>query len=200
MPYAPAHERMLQRVEARAAGQIPDTLLVLRHEPVVTIGRKQGALQNVLAASGLPVVEAERGGDVTYHGPGQLVFYPIFAMAGPERDLHRFLRRLEESVIATLAAFDIAGHRSTGQTGVWVGDRKIASMGIAVRRWVSYHGAALNLEGDGGFGAIRPCGLDSTVMTSMAEVLRASVPRDLVSETWQAEVARVFERERQASR
>ena len=194
LAYEPALALMRERVAARAAGMIPDTVLAVRHPPVITVGRKRGALANVLAASDVPVVEVERGGDVTYHGPGQLVLYPIIALAGPERDLHRFLRRLEDSVIATLERFSLTTGRADGQTGVWVAGRKIASIGIAVSHWVIYHGVALNIGPDPRFERIRPCGFDSTVMTSLEQELGQPIEGPAVRTVWLAELARALDR------
>lgn len=139
---------------------------------MITLGRsaKPG---NVLTPGNIPVVAIERGGDVTYHGPGQLVAYPIFLLRDGERDLHRLLRNLEEALIRTLADFDLAGIREPGKTGVWIahatGARKIASIGVAVRKWVTLHGLALNVTTDlVRFSTINPCGFEASVMTSMA--------------------------------
>ena len=152
----------------RQADAIADTLILVEHPPVVTLGRRAAAQKNVLDPS-LPVFEVERGGDVTYHGPGQLVGYPIFKLDDDERDLHAFLRALEEGLIASCAAVGLEGTRKPGWTGVWIGERKVASIGIAVRRWVTLHGFALNVSTAlEEFRAINPCGLDASVMTSLS--------------------------------
>jgi lipoyl(octanoyl) transferase len=170
--YEAARERQLAIVAARQRGEGDDTLVLVEHPHVYTLGRSQKARANVLAPGEVPVVEIERGGDVTYHGPGQLVAYPICALAEGERDLHRFLRSLEEGILRTLAEAEIDGSRRPGATGVWVGDKKIASIGIACRRWVTFHGLALNVATDlRYFGRINPCGFPSDVMTSMSEHL-----------------------------
>ncbi len=175
--YRDAWARQLARVEARKAGAGDDTLMLVEHPHVITVGRTQKALANVLAAGDVEVIEIERGGDVTYHGPGQLVAYPIVLLADGERDLHRFLRNLEEAVIRTLATVGLEAGRAPGATGVWLDGRdgrrrKICSMGIACRRWVTFHGLALNVTTDlGYFHRINPCGFDATVMTSIAEEL-----------------------------
>ncbi|HEY9721417.1 MAG TPA: lipoyl(octanoyl) transferase LipB [Oscillatoriaceae cyanobacterium] len=151
-----------------ADGEAPETLLLVEHDPVITLGRKAGAAQNVLSPD-WSVIETERGGDATYHGPGQLVAYPLLALREGERDLHRYLRNLESLIIATLADYGLPGERRDGLTGVWVHDRKVASLGVAVRRWVTYHGLALNVTADlGHFARLNPCGLSSDVMGSMA--------------------------------
>jgi len=179
--YREAHARQLAAVEARKRGEGRDLLLLVEHPHVITVGRSREAQLNVLAAGDVEVVEVERGGDVTYHGPGQIVAYPIVALGDGERDLHRFLRNLEEAMILTLAEHGVTGVRVEGKTGVWVGARKIASIGIACRRWVTFHGLALNANTDlDYFARINPCGFDATVMTSMARELGAPVNLELV--------------------
>jgi len=165
-------------VAERQRGERPDALVLVEHPHVITVGRRRGALANILAAGEVEVVEIERGGDVTYHGPGQIVAYPIVLLGEGERDLHRFLRNLEEGMIRTLARWGIASDREPGKTGVWVeGRRKIASIGIACRKWVTFHGLALNVTTDlRYFARIQPCGFDATVMTSMAHELGREVP------------------------
>jgi lipoate-protein ligase B len=168
-------------VARRRAGEIPDTLILVEHPPVFTVGRHQTssglfafADEDEWARRSLVVVE--RGGGITFHGPGQLVGYPIVDLRGRGRDIHRFLRDLEEVLIRTLRDFSLDAHRKTGLTGVWVGPKKIASIGIAVRQWVSYHGFALNVSVDlRYFRLIRPCGLDGDVITSMSELLNREV-------------------------
>jgi len=161
-----------QLVAQRQAGEIDDVLLTVEHPHVVTLGRRQSAASNVLARD-MPVVEIERGGDVTYHGPGQVVGYPILLLDGDERDLHAYLRNLEEAMIRACAELGLRAGRREGLTGVWIdGARKIASIGIAVRKWVTYHGFALNVSTDlTRFTAINPCGLDAAVMTSLSKEL-----------------------------
>jgi len=169
--YAATWQQQLDLVAARQRGEAPDTLLLVEHPHVITLGRAQKARANVVAAGDVPVVEVERGGDVTYHGPGQLVAYPILQLEEGEKDLHRFLRNLEEAMMRTLADVGLAGAtRRAGATGVWIGDeaaRKIASIGIACRKWVTFHGLALNVATDlSYFGRINPCGFEASVMTS----------------------------------
>jgi len=180
-------------VEARAAGRAPDRLLYPDHPPVLTIGRSPSA-GNVVASpdalrrAGIEVFEVARGGDVTWHGPGQLVGYLICDLEAQGRDLHRFLRDIEQGLIDALAGFGIAAGRSQGRTGVWADGEKIASIGIAVRRWVSYHGFALNVAPDlRFFDLIHPCGLHGIQMTSVAKRLGNEAPtlaaaRDAVAE------------------
>jgi len=164
----------LQRalVGRRQAGEIDDVILFVEHPHVFTVGRAARDASNLLAPGEVPVFEIERGGDVTYHGPGQLVVYPILQLRErdpAERDLHKYLRGLEEALISTAAAFGLAGARRPGFTGMWVGEHKLASIGVAVKRWVTLHGLALNVATDlGYFARINPCGLDAAVMSSLA--------------------------------
>jgi len=169
-------------VRARAAGETGDWLLFPDHPPVLTVGRNpsEGNLKSdvdTLARLGVEVFEVARGGDITWHGPGQLVGYPICQLDRRGRDLHQFLRDLEAGLIRSLARDGIAGERVPGRTGVWVGGAKVASIGIAVRRWVSYHGFALNVAPDlDFFDLIHPCGLRGIHMTSMRTLLADATP------------------------
>ena len=169
-------------VGARAEGRTGDWLLFPDHPPVLTVGRgaAPGGLiadPATLAARGIEVFEVARGGDITWHGPGQLVGYAIAGLESHGRDLHRFLRGLEAALMDVLAGFGIQSVRVPGRTGVWVEGEKIASLGIAVRRWVSYHGFALNVAPDlSSFGLIHPCGLRDVRMTSVAARLGAGAP------------------------
>jgi lipoyl(octanoyl) transferase len=186
-------------VASRQADSIPDTLILVEHPDVITLGRSAKP-SNVLCPGEIPVVHIERGGDVTYHGPGQLVAYPIFLLREGERDLHRFLRSLEEVLIRTLADFGLAGIREPGKTGVWIahdgGSRKLASIGVAVRKWVTLHGLALNVTTDlARFGAIHPCGFDAAVMTSMRRELGHEPDFSAVERSLVRHVAKVFDRE-----
>ena len=170
-------------VAARAAEQTGDWLLYPDHEPVLTVGRNpsQGnvlADPAALASAGVEVVEVPRGGDVTWHGPGQLVGYPIVQLDRVGRDLHRWLRTLEDALIAALARHGLEGRAIPGRTGVWLSEQeKIASIGVAVRRWVGYHGFALNVANRlDHFGLIHPCGFHDIRMTSVAEALGERAP------------------------
>lgn len=167
----------------RVDGSLPhDILLLVEHDPVYTMGRGTQASSmplspELLAARGATVVEIERGGDVTWHGPGQLVGYPILHLSHHREDLHWYLRTLEDALIAALAALDIAADRVSGKTGVWTEGRKIASLGIHVKQWVTLHGFALNVDPDlSWFDAIVPCGLHGVTMTSIARELRQATP------------------------
>ena len=175
-PYRQVWARQKELVEARQTDSVPDTLLVVEHPHVFTLGRRRESHQNVLAPGDVEVIEIERGGDVTYHGPGQIVAYPIVLLQDGERDLHRFLRNLEEAVIRTCARAGITADREPGKTGVWTTNaagarKKLCSMGIACRRWVTFHGLALNVTTDlSYFARINPCGFEASVMTSLAQL------------------------------
>ncbi|HEV8149168.1 MAG TPA: lipoyl(octanoyl) transferase LipB [Gemmatimonadales bacterium] len=188
----------------RAAGELgEDLLLLVEHEPVVTLGRstRPGSLalpRELLERRGLEIFEVERGGDVTLHAPGQLVGYPILDLGGWRRDLHWYLRQLEESLIRGLGRLDVAAERNPGKTGVWTGGCKIASIGIHVKQWVTMHGFALNVTTDLAlFDFIVPCGIAGVRMTSVAQQ-RGGAASSLWGEAQHAVVAAfaaVFERE-----
>jgi len=184
MPYAEALEMQRAAAHARISGEIPeDLLLLVEHPPVVTLGRASHdanllASPALLAARGVELFEVERGGDVTFHGPGQLVGYPIIDLKRHKKDLHWYLRQVEEALIVALRTFGIEGGRSAGQTGVWVSPdqsgaepaftRKIASIGVHARDWVTWHGFALNVSTDlAFFDLIVPCGIVGVSMTSI---------------------------------
>lgn len=170
MGYRAAHELQLDTLEQRKRDLCADTLFLVEHPHVITLGRAQKAWANVLAPGDVEVIAIERGGDATYHGPGQLVAYPVLLLREGERDLHRFLRNIEEGIIRTLARYGVHAGREPGATGVWIDGRKLASIGIACRRWVIFHGLALNVTTDlSYFQRINPCGFQSGVMTSMAQ-------------------------------
>ena len=163
---------MSELLAARIAGEIPDTLLLCEHEPVFTLGRRRGAEANVLAAGDVPVIIVERGGDVTWHGPGQLVGYPIVALPDHRHDLHAYLRLLEQVIIDVLGDLGVAAGRDSRNTGVWVEGRKIAAIGISARRWVAWHGFALNLTTDlSYYQRINPCGMSSDLTTRLIDHL-----------------------------
>ncbi|MCA9514074.1 MAG: lipoyl(octanoyl) transferase LipB [Myxococcales bacterium] len=172
-----AAQRRLVALRARDR-DAPDRLLLVEHPPTITLGRRRTSGDNVVAAGDTPVVQVERGGDVTWHGPGQLVGYPIFALReGPERDLHGVLRRLEDALIAVLRdGVGLDADRRPGFTGVWCRGRKLVSIGVAVSQWVTFHGFALNVDPDlAEFQRINPCGLEAGVMGSIRS-LGARVP------------------------
>lgn len=181
--YAAAWELQRRAVAARIAGEVPDLLILVEHPHVYTVGRG-GHAENVLLDEaalrrvGARLFWVDRGGDVTYHGPGQLVGYPIVHLARLGKDVHAHLRRIEEMLIRALADFGIEGHRDPEYTGVWVGDEKIAAIGVRVSHWVTSHGFALNVDPDlGYFANIIPCGIRHKGVTSLAKLLGRSVSR-----------------------
>jgi len=182
--YREALEVQLEHVEQRSRDRIPDTLLLLTHPHVYTLGRgghEENLLvpKETLAAEGIPLERVSRGGDITYHGPGQLVGYPILRMARPE--VHRFVRSLEAALIDALAEFGIEARRIDKLTGVWAGEKKIASIGVGLRHWITYHGFALNVSTDlSYFRRIHLCGLKGRDATSIAEVTGCAPPMESV--------------------
>jgi lipoyl(octanoyl) transferase len=197
VPYGDALELQNDLVRRRREGEIPDTLLLLEHPHVITLGSGAHA-ENVLvtpeqrARRGIELFETGRGGDVTYHGPGQLVGYPILDLKPDRCDLHRYLRDLEEVLIAVLAEYGLEGGRKEGLTGVWVGDRKLAAIGVRVSSgWITSHGFALNVSTDlSFFGAIVPCGIRDHGVGSIAEEIGRPVPMREVEDA----VVRAMER------
>ena len=189
MEFGEAFAIQEQLAEALFRGMETETLLLLEHTPVYTIGRG-GSEDNILDASIEPV-RINRGGDVTFHGPGQLVGYPIIDLDMRGRDLHRYLRFLEELLIRIAAGFGVKARRVAGRTGVWTGSGKLASIGVGVRRWVTMHGFALNVSTDlANFSAINPCGIEACPVTSLEDLLGAAVP---AMQEVKAAVMRYFE-------
>jgi len=183
MAYAPALAMQEENVAARAAGLCGDRIFLLEHEPVYTIGRKRDRSSLGGAPLPHPVEEINRGGQATFHGPGQLVGYFIFDLQKSTPDLHVFLRWIEDGLIALLAEYDLNGQRREGLTGVWIEDRKIASIGVGVRKWITMHGFGLNVGSDlSGFGAITPCGIEGVTMTSISRELGREIPTQEVAE------------------
>ncbi len=215
--YEEALRRQLDLVQERRRGEITDTLVLTEHDPVVTLGRASTAADvpavDRLRREGIALHEVSRGGRATYHGPGQLVGYPIIDLrdlatrpsrppegpvaaeaatrpAQPAIDLHAALGALESGLVAALLRVGVAAHSRPGLRGVWVGPRKIASLGIAVRHWISYHGFALNVDCDlGPFKLIVPCGLSTVELTSISEELGAQVDRNLLQQVVVEEMA-----------
>lgn len=166
--YEDAHALQEELLAARIEGRVGDVLLLTEHEPIVTLGRKSP--EGDAAGARLPTVVVERGGEATYHGPGQIVGYPILFLPEARRNMHRYLRDLEQVVIDALLDFGVESRRVEGKTGVWIGGLKVCSLGVAVRRWVTWHGFALNVHTDlEAFESFRPCGLDPAVMTRLAD-------------------------------
>ena len=188
--YQESLELQREAARARIAGTLPhDLLLLVEHPPVITMGRSSKknhlvAPPALLAARGVEQLEVDRGGDVTFHGPGQLVGYPIFDLKRHRQDLHWYLRQVEESLIRAVAPFGVVGGRNPGYTGVWVNDRKLASIGVHARDWVTWHGFALNVRTDlSWFDLIVPCGIAGVTMTSLErEVPGVSVHDDDVQD------------------
>jgi lipoyl(octanoyl) transferase len=198
--YQAALDLQKQLVEERKAGRIPDQLLLLEHPPVITLGaRNRHASSNVLetqeslALKGVELFETGRGGDVTFHGPGQLVGYPILELPADRRDVHRYVRDLEEVLIQAVSDFGIAATRIPGLTGIWVGDQKLAAIGVRISRWVTSHGFALNVSTDlSHFALIVPCGITDKGVTSMQRLLGRPVPMAEVAEAVVIRFERVF--------
>ncbi len=186
MPYGEALDLQRRLAHCRIAKEVGcDLLLLVEHPPVITLGRTfqtehLSTSRETLAARGIDVFEIERGGDITFHGPGQLVGYPIFDLTEHRQDLHWFLRRLEHSIIRSLQELGITAARREGYTGVWTRNRKIASIGIHVKQWVTWHGFALNVATDlSYFDLIVPCWIPQVVMTSFKQELSQRTPPDL---------------------
>lgn len=179
--YQDAWQRQIARLTARQQGQAGDALIFVEHPPVFTLGVRKGASAHLiwteehLRGLGIDLVQSNRGGDITYHGPGQIVGYPIVSLAH-WRDLHAYLRLLEQSLINTLGSFGLAAARRPGKTGIWLADRKIAAIGVAVKQWVTCHGFALNANNDlAPFQGIIPCGITDGSVTSMRKELGITV-------------------------
>lgn len=176
MDYQEALEWQNEIHALRVKDEIPDTLLIVEHPPTITIGRSGSAThilmgKSALEAQGVSVHEISRGGDVTYHGPGQVVGYPIIKLEGEERDLHQYLHHLEEIMIQTLNSYKIVGSRKSPYTGTWVENKKIGAIGVAVQRYVTMHGFAFNVCPDmKHFQFIVPCGIQSFGVTSLEEL------------------------------
>jgi lipoate-protein ligase B len=176
--YEEALELQLELVDKRIRDEIPDTLLLTEHEPVFTVGRRSTP-ESLPTTDEIPLVPVTRGGDITYHGPGQIVGYWIRKLEGRDRDLHAHLRNIEDLVIRVAHHFEIDAGRLLGLTGVWVGEAKIASIGVAVRNWVTFHGFALNIDVDPSiYREFRPCGLDGSIMSDLTRNSAKSIEID----------------------
>jgi len=199
IPYPQAvdwQNEVIKKMKADASA--PNHLILLEHPPVFTIGRR-GTERNILAKKdrlekeGIKIHHTNRGGDITYHGPGQIVGYPIIRLQDSGKDIHRFLRAVEDVLITTLKKFDIDSRRCPKYTGVWVGDDKIAAIGIAISRWITFHGWALNVNPDlNHFGLILPCGIREKGVTSMEKVLRKTVDVACVRKSLTESFSEVF--------
>jgi lipoyl(octanoyl) transferase len=208
VPYEEGLELQRTLVEARKAGTIPDQLLLLQHPPVITLGAKvRNDRSHVLASddalddAGVAVFEAGRGGDVTYHGPGQLVGYPIVDLRPDRCDVHRYVRDLEAVMIAMAAEFGISAGRVEGLTGAWVGQDKLAAIGVRISRWITSHGFAFNVSTElAHFALIVPCGIVGRGVTSLGQLLGTPPPMAAVEEAAVGAFASVFECEPIAAR
>jgi lipoate-protein ligase B len=182
LPYSEGLRLQEQWVTERQADTIPDQLILLEHTPVITRGVRSKSEHlllspELLARRGIEMFETPRGGDVTYHGPGQLILYPIMKLTGPEADVHAFVGKLEEIAILTADAFCVNAFRRKGKTGVWTDQGKMAAIGIRFKKWVSSHGMSFNVDMDmGGFDAIVPCGLHGEKVTSLRQILGNTCP------------------------
>jgi lipoyl(octanoyl) transferase len=200
VPYAEGLDLQARLVAERQAGRIADTLLLLEHDPVFTLGRNARPEHVLfpeaeLRARGFEVFETGRGGDVTYHGPGQIVGYPILDLAPDRCDVHRYVRDLEEVLIRTCADYGAAAGRVAGMTGAWVGQEKIAAIGVRIARWVTSHGFAFNVGGDlAPFGLIVPCGLRGRGVTSLERLLGRPVARGEAMDRLAVHMGAVFGR------
>lgn len=200
MEYARALELQLSIAAAKKNGSAPDVLVLLEHPPTITLGRS-GRWHNllvpdeVLRRRGVARYETDRGGDITFHGPGQLVGYPILRLEGGERDVHGYMRNLEETLIRTLARFGVEGFRREKLTGVWTSQGKIAAMGVHISRWITRHGFALNITTDlSYFDLIRPCGMVGQGVASMQGILGRPVEAGAVAAAVAHEFGIVFRR------
>jgi lipoyl(octanoyl) transferase len=200
IPYAEALELQKTLVEQRKAGAIPDQLLLLEHPSVITLGVKARndrshivATTDLLDAEGVEIFETGRGGDVTYHGPGQLVGYPIIDLKPDRCDVHRYVRDLEEVMIRMAAAFGVRAGRVKGLTGVWVGDEKLAAIGVRIARWVTSHGFAFNVTTTlSHFDLIVPCGISGKGVTSLQKLVGRPVPMREVEDAAAESFRQVF--------
>ncbi|MBD3167967.1 MAG: lipoyl(octanoyl) transferase LipB [candidate division Zixibacteria bacterium] len=196
--YEEALDIQHELVEKRISGEIADTLILLEHNPVITFGRG-GKEDNLIAAAdtlkekNVEIYKIERGGDVTFHGPGQLVGYPIIDLDNRGRDMHKFLRELEEVLINVIKSFDLDARRSEGYTGVWVDESKLAAIGVAVRRWVSFHGFALNIHNElSCFNLINPCGITDKAVGSISSMTKRLIDMGNVIDKVVVEFKNVF--------
>jgi lipoyl(octanoyl) transferase len=201
LPYAEGLQIQELLVAERQAGRIIDVLLMLEHDPVFTMGRNARA-ENVLVSAealrerGFEIFETGRGGDVTYHGPGQVVGYPILELPADRRDVHRYVRDLEDVMIRACADYGITAARIAGKTGAWVGHEKVGAIGVRIARWVTSHGFALNVSNDlDPFALIVPCGIRDHGVTSLSRLLGRDVPPDEVAVGLSRHVADVFDLE-----
>jgi lipoyl(octanoyl) transferase len=203
VPYAEGLDLQARLVEDRKANRIPDQLLLLQHPPVITLGARARqdrthllAAPDALARAGIGLFEAGRGGDVTYHGPGQLVGYPILDLRPDRPDVHRYVRELEAVMIETAARFGVVAERVPGLTGAWVGPSKLAAIGVRVSRWITSHGFAFNVATDlSHFDLIVPCGIRDRGVTSLSQILGRPVALSEVEDELVPAFCNIFDRE-----
>ena len=202
VPYGEALRIQRELVEDRRAGRVPDLLLLLQHPHVLTLGvRRDGGRSHVLATPGrleelgVEVFETGRGGDVTYHGPGQVVGYPILDLRPDRCDVHRYVRDLEEVMIRVTAGYGVAAGRVAGLTGAWAGAEKIGAIGVRISRWITSHGFAYNVNTDlSFFNLIVPCGIADRGVTSLARLLGHPVTHEQVEDAFVGHFSEVFAR------
>jgi len=175
VPYREAWDFQREIHARRLAGEIPDTLILVEHPPVFTLG-KNADDRNLIDPGDAEVIQSDRGGDITWHGPGQLIGYPVINLEDHRKSVSWYMRNLEEVIILTLKQFDINSERITGLTGVWVGDRKVCAMGVRLSRWVTMHGFALNVDPDMSyFNGMIPCGIQDKGVVSMQALLSREI-------------------------
>jgi lipoyl(octanoyl) transferase len=203
VPYQEALDLQRALVEERRSGHVPDLFLLLQHPPVITVGVKGDggrshvvAAASLLAARGIEIHETGRGGDVTYHGPGQIVGYPILDLRPDRCDVHRYVRDLEEVMIRVCADYRLAAQRCDGMTGAWIGENKIGAIGVRLSRWITSHGFAFNVSTDlSEFNLIVPCGIPNRGVTSLERAVGREVPVAEVENALIAHFCQVFGRE-----
>lgn len=197
--YEDAYRTQCEFVARRMLGEVEDSVIIAEHRSVFTIGRT-GSIKNLLAdeemldVAGIKVLEVDRGGDITFHGPGQVTVYPIIDLRTKERDLHKHLRNMEQAVIDFLAEYSVFGRRISDKTGVWIGKKKIASIGVGCRNWVTYHGTSVNINTDlRYFSMINPCGMKGVEVTSLGRLLGREVDMQEAKNKLLTNVINVFD-------
>jgi lipoyl(octanoyl) transferase len=200
--YGDGLELQRELVEERRAGRVPDLLLLLQHPPVITLGVRRASRSHIVASDarladlGIEVHDTGRGGDVTYHGPGQIVGYPIMDLRPDRCDVHRYVRDIEDVMIRVCADYGVAAGRIPGLTGTWVGTDKIGAIGVRVSRWITSHGFAFNVNTDlDHFQLIVPCGISDRGVTSLAQIVGTGVPLAGVEERFIHHLSAVFDRQ-----
>ncbi|MFC1988719.1 lipoyl(octanoyl) transferase LipB [Chloroflexota bacterium] len=196
--YSESYQLQQRLLDSRLDGKIQDTLLLLQHPPVVTIG-KSGKLENIIVSpaelvkQGISLIFTDRGGDVTYHGPGQLVVYPIIDLRERGKDIHRYINDLEEVIIRTVSDFSIDAGRDDDHAGVWVNNEELASIGIRIRKWITMHGLALNIKPRlEHFSLINPCGFRDRTATSVSKLLSKDIPTEAIVQRLITHFSEVF--------